>query len=448
MQRLGVRDIVVCGHSHCGAIQALYADPLPDAPHMNRWLDLARDAALPVTASEEALRQHRAAVDRAAARAPRSTTRWCGSASSAGELLPARLVLRDRGRAGAGARRGERPTSRRPTSRRPADGDPTPNALPAPVAAWRTAGAAAAARRDYGSRRRTVEQSAATYRCRGAPRCWIATAIALTSPSSSPTAGTRSSGARGFASTRGNSRKGASTPVRRPKRRCTGSFARRSVFFPSTSAFSAVRETGCVTTSLSTGSSANGAEATAARSRSGICCASRGATPTYPAGDRPPGVRRVAVARLLDSARERHRVQARGLPAGARRARALPACAPADPPRAPVRRPAPAEMPPGYAELDGGTAAPLAARGNAPEHPDFVGLRSFGRLSGLASRRGGRPRASGPRTCFARRPLAGEGAGAGVTSSPDASSRFPCRRLTPPCPPGCRARLRTARRSA
>mgnify|MGYP003485468369 FL=1 len=57
VQRLGVRDIVVCGHSHCGAIQALYADPLPDAPHMNRWLDLARAAALPVAASEDALRQ-------------------------------------------------------------------------------------------------------------------------------------------------------------------------------------------------------------------------------------------------------------------------------------------------------------------------------------------------------------------------------------------------------
>jgi carbonic anhydrase len=56
VQRLGVRDIVVCGHSHCGAIQALYDDPLPDAPHMNRWLDLARDAVLPVTPSEEALR--------------------------------------------------------------------------------------------------------------------------------------------------------------------------------------------------------------------------------------------------------------------------------------------------------------------------------------------------------------------------------------------------------
>jgi carbonic anhydrase len=57
VQRLNVRDIVVCGHSHCGAIEALYGEALPDAPHLNRWLDLARDAALPVTVSDEALRR-------------------------------------------------------------------------------------------------------------------------------------------------------------------------------------------------------------------------------------------------------------------------------------------------------------------------------------------------------------------------------------------------------
>jgi carbonic anhydrase len=55
--KLGVRDIVVCGHSHCGAVQALYEEPIADAPHMNRWLDLARAAVLPVVPTEEALRR-------------------------------------------------------------------------------------------------------------------------------------------------------------------------------------------------------------------------------------------------------------------------------------------------------------------------------------------------------------------------------------------------------
>lgn len=55
--RLGVRHIIVCGHSHCGAIRALYDEPGDDTPHTNRWLDLARDAVLPVTISEEALRR-------------------------------------------------------------------------------------------------------------------------------------------------------------------------------------------------------------------------------------------------------------------------------------------------------------------------------------------------------------------------------------------------------
>jgi carbonic anhydrase len=55
--KLGVRDIIVCGHSHCGAMKALYADPSDDAPHLAHWLELARGAVLPVTPSEEALRR-------------------------------------------------------------------------------------------------------------------------------------------------------------------------------------------------------------------------------------------------------------------------------------------------------------------------------------------------------------------------------------------------------
>jgi carbonic anhydrase len=54
---LGVREIIVCGHSHCGAIRALYTEPPPEALHMKQWLELARDAVLPVTPSEEALRR-------------------------------------------------------------------------------------------------------------------------------------------------------------------------------------------------------------------------------------------------------------------------------------------------------------------------------------------------------------------------------------------------------
>ena len=45
---LGVRRIVVCGHSHCGGIRALYAEPDPRAPNLAGWLALGREAVLPV----------------------------------------------------------------------------------------------------------------------------------------------------------------------------------------------------------------------------------------------------------------------------------------------------------------------------------------------------------------------------------------------------------------
>src|SRR3989338_3344921 len=54
---LHVSHIVVCGHSHCGAMKALYEEISPEAQNLNAWLDLAREAALPVQVTEEALRR-------------------------------------------------------------------------------------------------------------------------------------------------------------------------------------------------------------------------------------------------------------------------------------------------------------------------------------------------------------------------------------------------------
>ncbi|QPF74021.1 carbonic anhydrase [Roseateles sp. DAIF2] len=54
---LDVRHIVVCGHSHCGGIRALYGDPPPGASNLAAWLELGRDAVLPVQLSDEALRR-------------------------------------------------------------------------------------------------------------------------------------------------------------------------------------------------------------------------------------------------------------------------------------------------------------------------------------------------------------------------------------------------------
>jgi carbonic anhydrase len=55
--QLSVQNIIVCGHSHCGAIRGLYQEPPPEATHLRQWLELARGAALPVRQSEEALRR-------------------------------------------------------------------------------------------------------------------------------------------------------------------------------------------------------------------------------------------------------------------------------------------------------------------------------------------------------------------------------------------------------
>lgn len=52
---LKVRHIVICGHSHCGAMRALYETPPPAATHLRHWLKLAEPAVLPVTPTAEAL---------------------------------------------------------------------------------------------------------------------------------------------------------------------------------------------------------------------------------------------------------------------------------------------------------------------------------------------------------------------------------------------------------
>lgn len=54
---LRVTRIVVCGHSHCGGIRALYEGVPPQATNLNAWLELGREAVLPVRLSPEALRR-------------------------------------------------------------------------------------------------------------------------------------------------------------------------------------------------------------------------------------------------------------------------------------------------------------------------------------------------------------------------------------------------------
>ncbi len=54
---LKVNRIVVCGHSHCGGIRPLYDEVSPEATNLSAWLELAREAVLPVQVTNEALRR-------------------------------------------------------------------------------------------------------------------------------------------------------------------------------------------------------------------------------------------------------------------------------------------------------------------------------------------------------------------------------------------------------
>ncbi len=54
---LHVERIVVCGHTHCGAIRAAYEGVPDEAVALKAWLKLADEALLPVQTSPEALRR-------------------------------------------------------------------------------------------------------------------------------------------------------------------------------------------------------------------------------------------------------------------------------------------------------------------------------------------------------------------------------------------------------
>src|SRR5690606_14412059 len=54
---LHVETIIVCGHSHCGAIRAAYEDVPLEAVALRSWLKLASEALMPVQSGPEALRR-------------------------------------------------------------------------------------------------------------------------------------------------------------------------------------------------------------------------------------------------------------------------------------------------------------------------------------------------------------------------------------------------------
>lgn len=67
VQALGVKHIVVCGHTHCGAMKALLnPDELSDLPAVSGWLDHARETRRIIDANYQHLDdvgKHRAAIE-------------------------------------------------------------------------------------------------------------------------------------------------------------------------------------------------------------------------------------------------------------------------------------------------------------------------------------------------------------------------------------------------
>ena len=54
---LRVKDIVVCGHSHCGAIRALYEPPANASKNLSKWIELAGPAKVDGPVDDDTLRR-------------------------------------------------------------------------------------------------------------------------------------------------------------------------------------------------------------------------------------------------------------------------------------------------------------------------------------------------------------------------------------------------------